>query len=101
MPPGIGLGVGSNVLGLYPHDLFKMRMSPITISRILADASPDRIDQIELSGQGLAAHSVKDAVTCHAGDQGIFNDVPVKEFLHRAPAFVLRIVGLNQTLPKQ
>ena len=85
--------IDTQILGLHLHDLFEMRMLPIAVSRILIDAAPRRIDQIELRIQRLSRHLFGLRVTFARQRDGELSSVPIEIFLIGAPASVFRIVA--------
>jgi hypothetical protein len=60
-------------------------MLPIAIGRILVDAAPHWIHEIELGSERLARHALKIFVTAQRHGHATLDDVPVGPFLRRAP----------------
>ena len=92
LPLRVGLGVNAEILRLHLDELFEVGMIPI-LNRILVDAAPDGIDELQLTGEGLFGHGGGGGIPGLTLHQGVFDVVPVEVFVLRAPAAEFLIVA--------
>ena len=88
----ISKSVDANVGGLELHDFLKVGLFPVASGRILVDAAPRWVNQIELCIQRLATHALGFGVAFTRLRQRQFDAVPVEVLLGESPTAILAVV---------
>ena len=76
-----------------------MRFSPGGSGGILVDTTPDRIDEMQFSGESLARHVLRLGIAVAPGHgHGILDRIPIQQLLSRTPATLLLVVAIQIAL---